>query len=256
MLYLKKRINFKEGFVAVRGMDTVREGTTGSSSLLRSVAEELKLPLMQIAREAELRKNTGQGVDYLDRLQTSADMALMLVDSYLLGLELSDAQAQLELEPISVSSVLTDTAHSLSPFAKQYDVLLEMQSSGKYGPVMAHGAGLKAALLSLGYALVSVPSNNTGQRHIMLGLHQSNHGLVAGVYGDFETLAHAQLRQAQLLCGRARQPFRALSGGSAAGVFVADMIFRAMHSSLGVSRHHKQTGLAATLQPSRQLVLV
>lgn len=227
-----------------------------SSLLLRSIAEELKLPLIQIAREAELGSYTGASEIDLSRIQTSADMALLLVDSYLLGLHLTDMQTELQLEPVSISSVLTDTAHSLSRFAQQYDVQLELRSSGKYGPVMAHVAGLKAALVSLGYSMVSLPPRSEGRRQVMLGIHQSSRGLVAGFYGDFDLLAHAQLRQAQLLCGRARQPFRALSGNSAAGVFVADLIFRAMHSGLGVSRHLKHTGLAATLEPSRQMVLV
>lgn len=227
-----------------------------SSLLLRSVAEELKLPLLQIGREAELQNLTPQDTKANFKLiQTNADMALLLVDSYLLGLELNEAQAELMLEPVSLSGVLNDAAHTLSQFAKQYNATFELASSGRYRPVMAHPAGLRAALLSLGYALVSVPPAES-RRQVLLGVHQSSRGLVAGVYGDFETLAHIHLRQARLLYGRAKQPFRALLGGSAAGVFVADVIFQAMHSNLNVSHHHKQAGLAATLRPSKQLALV
>jgi hypothetical protein len=228
-----------------------------SSLLLRSVAEELKLPLLQIGRDAELQNLTSANIAAdLKRIQNNADMALLLVDSYLLGLELNEAQAELMLEPVSLSGALDDAAHSLSQFAKQYDTTLELASSGRYGPVMAHAIGLKAALVSLGYALVSVTQEETSRRQIVLGIHRSSSGLVAGVYGDFDNLAHAHLKQARMLCGRARQPFRMLSSGSAAGVFVADTIFQAMHTKLNVSNHQKHTGLAATLQPSRQLVLV
>lgn len=227
------------------------------SLLLRSVAEELKMPLLQIGREAELQIMSSTHIEVdLKRIQNNADMALLLVDSYLLGLELNEIQTELLLEPVSLSGVLNDTAHTLSKFAKQYDASFEYISTGRYVPVMAHVAGLKAALLSLGYALISVPQIHQTQRRVALGVHQSNHGLVAGVYGEFDSIAHFHLKQARSLAGKARQPFSMLSGGSAAGIFVADTIFQAMHSKLNVSHHQKQIGLAATLQPSKQLILV
>ncbi|HUC88071.1 MAG TPA: hypothetical protein VMR95_02895 [Candidatus Binatia bacterium] len=229
-----------------------------SSLLLRSVAEELKLPLLQISRQAELQNLSAQTTPVdLKIIQISSQMAMTLVDSYLLGLELNEAQAELVLEPVSLSGALNEAAHNLSNFADQYNVEFEVASSGKYGPVMAHASGLKAALLSLGYALISIPTAEKAyRRRVVLGVHQSNHGLVAGIYGDFETIAQTHLKQARFLCGRARQPFNMLSAGSAAGVFVADTIFGAMNASLSVSHHQNQTGLAATLQPSKQLVLV
>ena len=236
----------------------VNEGIDNHSSLLlRSVAEELKLPLLQIGREAELQNLIANNnpVD-LKRIQTNADIALLLVDSYLLGLELNELQSELILEPVSLSAALNDAAHTLSRFANQYNAKFELSSSGKYGPVMAHAAGLKAALLSLGYSLIGVSPIESEQRQVILGVHQSARGLVAGVYGDFENLDGSHLKQARLLCGRARQPFRMLTSGSAAGVFVADTIFKAMHTNLSVSRHQNRAGLAATMQPSKQLVLV
>jgi signal transduction histidine kinase len=230
---------------------------SGSSLLLRSVAEELKLPLLQIGRDAELQDmaSTGANID-LTRIQNNADMALLLIDSYLLGLELNEAQTELLLEPVSLTGTLNDAAHTLSKFARQYNTKFELVSSGKFGLVMAHAIALRAALLSLGYALISVPQLDKSNHRIVLGVHQSGHGLVAGVYGDFDAIAHTHLKQARSLYGRARQPFRMLSSGSAAGVFVADTIFQAMHTKLNVSHHHKNIGLAATLQPSKQLLLV
>ncbi len=236
--------------------DTAETVQGRSALLLRSVAEELKLPLMQIGRQAELQANKDQpNRDDLLSIQVSSEMALNLVDSYLLGLELNEAQAELELEPVSLGGALAEAAHSLSQFAKVYNVTFAV-SPGIYGPVMAHLAGLKAAVLSLGYALISVPPSEERHREVILGVHQSSHGLVAGVYGDFETIAEAQLRRARWLCGRARQPFNVLSAGSAAGIFIADSIFQAMNASLKVSHHNRHIGLAATLQPSQQLALV
>jgi len=226
-----------------------------ATELLRSVAEQMKLPLTQIVRQVELA-NLGAGPVDTQALQTQATVALTLVDSYLLGLQLLSEQASLALEPVSVASTLTDTAHELSRFAKQYNVGLEVHVAGRYEPVMAHHVGLRAALLSLGYALVEAQAAQGGKRRLVLASHRGAHGIVAGLYGKYENLQASQWRRALELCGRAGQPFTTVSTGSGAGLFVADAILQAMATRLRVGRYHKQTGLAATLLPSQQLRLV
>src|SRR3954464_4326859 len=115
-----------------------------ATQLLRAVAEELKLPLTNIARRLELeRLQAGAAGASLAGLSVQANVALTLVDSYLLGLQLAEEQGSLALEPVSVASTLTDTAHELQAFAKQHYVALEVAIAGRYEPVMAHHAGLK-----------------------------------------------------------------------------------------------------------------
>ena len=227
----------------------------GTTQLLRSVAEQLKLPLTTIARQAELGHLTGDiTLTDVRAIQTHAEAALTLVDSYLLGLQLAEGQAELALEPVSVSSLLVDVAHALDGFAKQYGMRLELQVGGKYPPVMAHQVGLRSALLALGYALVE--SYPTGNRTLTLAVHQTPHGIVTGLYGDYEQLRTDQWRTALALQGQARQPFAALCTGSGAGLFVAETILEAMATRLRVGKHRKQYGLATTLQASQQLQFV
>lgn len=222
--------------------------------LLRSVAEQLKMPLSTIARQAELGQLTGEltAVD-LGAIRTHAAAALTLVDSYLLGLQLMRDQTSLVLEPVSVSSLLVDTAHELSGFAKQYDAKLELHVGGRYEPVMAHSVGLKAALLALGYALLEGHPMNG--RRLMLAVHRTPHGIVTGLYGEYEHLNTEEWRKALALQGQARQPLAELSG-NCAGLFVANTIFQAMSTRLRVGKHRNQQGLATTLQPSQQLSFV
>lgn len=227
--------------------------------LLLSVAEQLKVPLNLIARHAELGQLTGQR-ELVDAgiIRTQAEAALQLVDSYLLGLELIQNQSQLDFEPVSIASTLVDAAHTLDGFAKQYGVQLEVEVAGKYRPVMAHARGLKAALLSLGFAMVEAQAAQTKARpkRLTLATHHTPHGIVTGLYGDYEGLSSGEWRQALRLQGQAAQPLTAVSSGSGAGLFVADAIFRSMNSRLRVGHYQRQTGLAATLQPSRQLQFV
>lgn len=229
-------------------------------ALLRSVAEQLKLPLTVIARQAELgAASEVSAVVMMSAIQTQSDVALRLVDSYLLGLELAEEQTEFALEPVSVAATLTDVAQDLYALAKLYQVQLEVVVDGKYAPVMAHARGFRAALLSLGYELIAAhAAANVPEAHERLAFaaHRTPHGVVAGLYGNFETLNATQWRKSLELCGRARQAVPSLTAGSGAGLFVAETLFSAMDTRVRVGRFHKQIGLAATLQPSRQLQFV
>ncbi len=245
-----------------------------AAQLLKSVAEQLKLPLTIIARQAELGETLGElPSSGLAAMQLQAQMALGLVDSYLLGLELSTSQQQLDLAPVSVSALLVETAHELHGLAKQYDTDIELSIAGRYEPVMAHAAGLKAALKSLGYALVAAGNddgagndafagNDVGagakanRRRLLLAAHRTPQGIAAGMYGQFSGLHPGAWMKALELCGRAPRPFGMLTGESGAGLFVAETILRAMQTRLRVGRHSNHHGLATTLQPSQQLSLV
>ncbi len=232
----------------------------GVDDLLAAVAEQLKMPLTVISRQAELAQLRGAAaVLDADLLRAQADAALQLVDSYLLGLELLREQSQLELEPVSISSTLVDAAHALSGFARQHGVQIEVEVAGKFRPVMAHGRGLRAALLSLGYGLVeahAASGNGKCPAIVRMATHRTPQGIIAGIYGGYDDVRAGEWRTALDLCGRATQPFTGLAAGSGAGLFVADTIFRSMATRLHVGRHGHERGLAAALQPSQQMQLV
>ena len=223
-------------------------------ALLNGVAEELKLPLMYIARRTELAIMTHDvSIESLRSIQTTATSALELVDSYLLGLQIAENQQILELEPVSTSSTLYDVA-------RRYDVSLRLDVVGNHMPVMANKPALTSALLSLSTAYIEAqtPIVETGEKRIVtLATHQVREGIVAGIYSDSEVISLRQLRRAFELHGNsARQPFNQLSSSSAAGLFIARKLLQAMSAELKTIRHHRQSGLAAILQPSRQLQFI
>jgi len=227
-----------------------------SEQLLLSLAEQIKLPLLQIARQAELAALTEAAS--LGEIQTTAETALRLIDSYTLGIRLSmEGQRHLMLEPVSISSILYDAGQQLDGLAKFYGVKLELNVSGKFGPVMAHRLGLQAALVSLGASLIeALPAVESPQLRLQLATHRCRYGIVAGLYSDTARLSTDALRQGRKMHGRSRQPLVGLSHASGAGIFVADAILQAMRLSLKVSRHHNLYGLGAVLQPNYQLELV
>ena len=243
-----------------------RLGMAGDVRLLESIAEQLKLPLAVIARQAELSDVEGAITpEDLQVIVRQAAMAVGLVDNYLLGLQLAEGQVELALEPLSAAAVLTDVAHELDSFAKQYGVHLALHIAGRYEPVVAHRRTLRAALTSLGYELIAAQAahqagsefdGKTPGARLTLASHRTSQGIVVGMYGDYEILSESRWRSALALCGRAHQPFGALVSGSAAGLFVAEALLEAMAARLRVGRFQNQRGMAVTLQPSCQLRLV
>ena len=228
-----------------------------SQALLLSVAEHLKLPLMQIARRAELEALAGHK-GAANEIRVAAEAEMQLLDNYILGVQLASQEAALtDAEPVAISSVMYKTEQRLLPIARAYGVELEMQIEGRYGPVMIHRRGLEAALVSLGYALVeALPAQEAPQLKLHLSAHRCRYGVVAGIYCDAEQLTTEAFRAGRQLYGRARQPLSTLSHTSGAGVFVADAILHAMQSHLTVSRYRKLHGLGVVLPLNPQLSLV
>lgn len=235
-----------------------RQAQVQSERLFLSLAEQMKLPLLQILRQAELGMLAGDAATSLNQVRTNADVALKLVDGFLLSMRLAaEEQSEIEQESVSISSVLYDTAEQLHPIAKLYGVDLELSVGGKYGPVTAHREGLQSALVSLGYALIeALPATEAPQLKLQLAAHRCRYGIVAGLYADVDRLTTEALRQGRRLQGSARQPLPALSHCGGAGVFVADAILNAIGARLKVSHHHNRSGLGAVLQPNAQLQLI
>jgi hypothetical protein len=226
-----------------------------SQQLLLSVAEELKLPLLQITRQAEQAQLTGE--TDLRTIRATAGSALDLLDNYVLGIRLALETEQLAVESVSVASVLYDTGQQLDALSKNYGVALELNIAGRFGPVLAHRQGLQAALVSLGAALIeALPAQDNPQLRLQLATHRSRYGIVAGLYADTKQLSNEALQRGRALQRHSRQPLMNLTHTSGAGIFVADTILRAMRLNLTASRHHRLYGLGTVLQPNYQLQLV
>jgi hypothetical protein len=225
--------------------------------LLQSIAEQLKVPFLQISQQAELAA-TQQATPSLQTIRDTASSALTLIDNYLLSVRLAQQGILPNMdEPVTVSSVLYDVGTQLSPFAKAYDVKLNIQLGGKFGPVMTNRAALQAALTSLGYAFIeALPATDKPQLTLQLSAHRCRYGIVAGLYCDADHLSAKVLREGRELYGRVRQPLTTISPSAGAGVFVADSILQSLKSPLVSSRHRHLHGLGTILQANPQLQLI
>jgi hypothetical protein len=223
--------------------------------LFDALTEQLKLPLLQISQHIELAR-MGRPTR-ASHIETVANMALNLIESYQMSRQLLSEQLALIIEPVSVAAVLQSTVEKLQPFAREYSCELRLDVSGKYRPVMANRQSLEAAIASLGYSLIEMQAaSNVRRPQIVLGAHKSRSGIVVGAFGEQEKLTADMFRRSKLFYGNTKQSLPTIGHTSSAGIFVADSLFQAMTSKLVVAQHSKLTGLAATLLPSPQLQLV
>lgn len=214
--------------------------------LMLALADQLKVPLLQIARLAEV---PGRGA--IKRISIISEQALRLVDGYTLANE----QAELKLEPITTSSVLYDVGHLLTPLAKELDYQLEIDLRGNNKPVMGHYNTLKTMLILLGASLIESGVENE-TRNLMLGTHRSNKGTVVGVFSDSVDMSQRAIRLSRQLHGRASQAVPALGASGGAAMAVADLLSTKLNAPLRAYRHQSLSGIGSLLSNSTQLQLV
>lgn len=233
------------------------DATDNFDQLLQTVAENLKLPLLQIARSAELAQITNKSSQAFNAIELTADSALQLLDNYILSLRLANQQP-LQLEPVSVAAILAEVAEKLHRVAAQHQCDIELHLAGKYEPIMANRAGLSAALSSLGHVFIEASGiqASTKRAAITLAAHRSKRGIVAGMFADIDGLSTDAYKRARSIFGQARQPLTQFTSSTGAGVFVAESLLAPMAAHLRIARHQKLSGLAATFNSSEQLQLV
>ena len=224
--------------------------------LLKIIIEQLKLPLLHIARQTEGAKY-GSLADY-NNLNSIAEMSIKMIDSYLLTTSQND-QLSLQLEPVSISSVLNNAASNLSRLAGMYNCSIELVLAGKYGPVMSQKDRLEAAYTMLGYSYIEANMSNSHKNKpgkIILSGYKTSKGLVAGIFSPEIKVDNESFHRSINSFGKSRQGVPDISQSTGAGIFIADTILSDLSTKLRVAHYKKISGLAATLIPSQQLQLI
>ena len=224
--------------------------------LFKIIIEQIKLPLLHIARQTEAA-NYGSNVNYAD-INSVAEMSLKMIDSFLLT-KGQNSQTSLELEPVSVSSVLNSAADNLYDMAKLYNCSVELRIAGKYGPVMSEKHKLEAALTMLGYSYIEANTANIVERkrgRILLTAYRSSKGLVAGVFSPEVSFTNEQFQKSLDSFGSTRQAIPEVIQSTGAGIFIANSLLNDLTTKLRVAHYKKLSGLAATLLPSQQLQFI
>ena len=221
--------------------------------MLSAIAHDISLPLLQIKAKAEL----GVSAKSNEELKLLTQSGLKLIDSYLMALELRQNGDQLILEPVSVGSVLTDTAHELSKLAEYYDTKIEIDIVGRRIPILTNKAKLQSAFYCLGASLIrSQNAAGKKQKTVVIAAHKAADSIQAGIYGNFTNLSDKELFRARSLAGKAGQPLPSLPTGNGGGVLIADMLISSLYKPLKSSKFKEMSGYASQFPLSKQLRLV
>jgi hypothetical protein len=224
--------------------------------LFKAIIEQLKLPLLHIARKSESAKY-GSEVSYND-INSIAEMSIKMIDSYLLTSG-QNSQISLDLEPVSISSVLNSAANNLSNLAKLYNCNVELRMAGKYEPVMTNRAKLEAAYTMLGYSFIEANvANNEGSKRgsVLLTGYRTSKGLVAGVFSPEIEVTNQILSRSLSNFNNSKQVLPEISQSSGAGIIIANSILNDLANKLRVAHYKKLSGLGANLISSRQMQLI
>lgn len=224
------------------------------SRTLRAIADQLRFIILQMTQLAEIHEISSSSD--LTLLKDNGKLGLKLIDNYLLGIDIIEGQQEIVFEPVSLSSLVTQIAHDLTPLAEVYNTSLKVDIRGITPPVVADRAVLRAAITSLGQSVImgrEIDFNNVN--HLTLAVHRSPSGYITGFYGQGLPKSY-EINRGLKLKGFASQPFRSLLPSVDAGLFVGGSLLTMMGSRLRGSHLSGQPGLASTFMRSRQLSLM
>lgn len=210
----------------------------GTFSLMR----ELQYMLYKIARTSELADPK-----LLVDIQKEAETALRLIDSYMITSQLEVGQTQLELSPIGLGSILHETAYEVRASVGA-NVQVQVKAPQ---PVMSNNVLLKNFLFSVGYFI----AKSTDSQLKFCTFKGKNNTVGVGVLAKNFDISTRDLRKA-LLNGSSHMPMAKHTNQSAIMLIVADVIARALGSTLSVKKSGNSKGFSIWLPKSEQMSLV
>jgi hypothetical protein len=218
---------------------------------LRALVFQLKNPLVNIARLAELGD---EQTPY--NIQSTAEQALMLIDSYLLHAQTEYGQVALDLEPACLGSVLYDVSAQMRERANWHNIDLVIDDRVSE-PVMTHRPALNTIMNVFGETLLGAHREKTSKNmNIVLRGYKTRAGnLGIGMFSEVK-LSQDDIRRAMQLQGRAHMPLSALSNSAHVSLAIAEGLCRAIGGSMTVKHMGGLSGFATELPRSEQLALV
>lgn len=226
--------------------------------LLKSIAEELRLPLVQISRLAELSQASKYDfASNIRSIESSADLAIQLLESFILGVEFSDRQREIELSPITIGAVMNDVAHQLHRLASQNDYDIELSIKSAH-PIMGNYEAIKMAYLNIAHTIITGDNSSDGKKRksIVFAVYNRGPKNMAGVYGNNLQISKSSWEKSLAIFDRSRQKMPDFSSINGSGFFVATSILESMSLSLNPSKYRGHKGLAAAFPLSQQLQLI
>ncbi len=214
-----------------------------------ALAEQLKLPLLQIAYLAE--SSQGNEPSTPIEIKGISYRALSLIDGYLQAR--TQAQTALNLTTIDSGSVFYDVVSDLKPFASSRGFDISINKNSKQ-LITAHVKSLRTMLLLTGiYMIESADREQSGSRKLVLGAHRVRGGVVVGVFSGGVTIGQQMINILKKLQGQAHQILPMVNSDGGMGLVIADELGKQMNTSLRAYKHNSLQGIGSILPISHQL---
>lgn len=214
-----------------------------------ALAEQLKLPLLQIAYLAESSQDAESSTS--SEIKGISYRALSLIDGYLQAR--TQAQTALDLTTIDSGSVFYDVVSDLKPFASSRGFDISINKNSKQ-LITAHVKSLHTMLLLSGlYMIESTDREQSGSRNLVLGAHRVRGGVVVGVFSGGVTIGQQMINILKKLQGRAHQILPMANSDGGVSLVIADELSRQMNTRLRTYKHNSLQGIGAILPISHQL---
>lgn len=219
--------------------------TEGNNEIL-ALADALRTPLLRLHLNS-------QGVQDPKILQTVTEHALRDIDVFITTY--SDARnSQLQIEPIALGSILTDTSQKLSSYAEVTGTTLRVDDRSRHQLVLGNSILLSQGLEMITKTLCDFVSDHPEPMVTMRA--DTRHGYPRlGVYrNDIELTAH-DVSLAKKLIGGARVNAGLFQQLGALRMVIAGRLLEPMGLTLRSAKSAGNRGLALQLIPSSQIGL-
>jgi hypothetical protein len=213
--------------------------------LVFMMGEELKKQLTAIKILAENESG-------LNSIGLEARKALRTIDNLLIYQQFSSEQTNLVLEPIHIGSTLTDVAHDLRPLSIEFGCETEVFIQSGISTVDVDSSVLRSGIESLWQAVLGMTEHPSP---LSWHVYRTSQGIRLAVVNNSIDLSKVKLNRSGSHAGKSRQPFAGIAG-PATDLVTANGLFDLIGSKVTKVTKEGQHGLAVTLRPSAQLMLV
>ncbi len=221
--------------------------------LHKTIAEDLKIPLIRILALLNLNKITGR--TDTKEIEIITEATLRLVDSYSLSVQLYNSQMNFVREPVALKSVIYECQNNLVDFAKLQGVKTNLNIKKSTGLAIANKKVVKSIINSLAYSMLVVASIEPKPK-LNYSVSKLKNKIEVGVFSSFNQLDEAGLNKIRSSYGRVKQVLPDVVQGATAGIMIADKLCNKLDTKLNVSKHQGMTGLVFSLNASNQLALI
>jgi len=220
---------------------------TLSQQTFHALARELKEPLVNISRQAELLN--------ISKISQQANSAMTLVDGFLLSAQSDYGQLQFDLEPIDVGSILYNIScqYRESTLENQIEVELVLARDNL---IMANRRALEVSLGCL--MQLAIDQNYDESRKSLIRLvsfKKRNGNVMTGILSTAFSLNAKDLARAEKLYGHSHLATNTSLNGSGIRIAVAEQLMRSLGTRLISLKRNNLRGLGIEFIKSEQLSL-